>query len=74
MQSMIGELIEKGHAYVGEDQVVYFSVESFPDYGKLSGNRLDQLVEGKGDRVNADFMALLICNFWRSHKQNGKSK
>ncbi|MEM8600250.1 MAG: cysteine--tRNA ligase [Bacteroidota bacterium] len=30
-------LIEKGHAYETE-QGVYFSVASFPDYGKLSGN------------------------------------
>ncbi|MEM9998971.1 MAG: cysteine--tRNA ligase [Bacteroidota bacterium] len=30
-------LIEKGHAYE-TDQGVYFSVASFPDYGKLSGN------------------------------------
>lgn len=52
MQSMISELIEKGHAYVGEDGVVYYSVESFPDYGKLSGNTLDQLQSGAGGRVN----------------------
>ena len=57
MQSMIGELIDKGHAYVAPDSVVYFSVESFPDYGKLSGNRLDQLVEGKGDRINVEDQA-----------------
>jgi cysteinyl-tRNA synthetase len=31
------ELVEKDHAYV-TDQGVYFSVERFPDYGKLSGN------------------------------------
>jgi cysteinyl-tRNA synthetase len=32
------ELVEKGHAYA-TDKGVYFSVESAPDYGKLSGNR-----------------------------------
>jgi len=31
------ELVEKGHAYT-TDQGVYFSVESFEDYGRLSGN------------------------------------
>ena len=34
MQEMISELIDKGHAYVGPDGVVYFSVDSFDDYGK----------------------------------------
>ncbi|MCL4115735.1 UNVERIFIED_CONTAM: hypothetical protein GTU68_019755 [Idotea baltica] len=52
MQTMIAELLESGHAYVGEDGVVYYSVESFPDYGKLSGNTLDQLQSGAGGRVN----------------------
>ena len=36
----VEQLIEKGHAYE-TDKGVYFSVTSFPDYGKLSGNTLD---------------------------------
>lgn len=52
MQEMIGQLIDKGHAYVGPDGVVYYSVESFADYGKLSGNTLDQLQTGAGGRVS----------------------
>ncbi|MCA8984987.1 MAG: cysteine--tRNA ligase [Planctomycetaceae bacterium] len=51
MQQMISELIQKQHAYVGGDGAVYFSVESFPEYGRLSGNTLDQLREGSGGRV-----------------------
>ncbi len=51
MQEMIAELIKNGHAYIGNDQAVYYSVESFPNYGKLSGNSLDQLREGSGGRV-----------------------
>ena len=39
-------LIEKGHAYVLENGDVYFHVPSKPDYGKLSGRSLDELVEG----------------------------
>lgn len=54
MQSMISELIDRGHAYVGNDGVVYYSVDSFPDYGKLSGNTLDQLQSGAGGRVNEE--------------------
>ena len=54
------QLIERGHAYASEGDV-YFSVESFEDYGKLSNKKLDDLIEGKrvavGDkkRSPADF-------------------
>jgi cysteinyl-tRNA synthetase len=51
MIPMIRELIDKDHAYVAEDGAVYFSVQSFPEYGKLSGNSLDQLRGGAGGRV-----------------------
>lgn len=33
----VKELINKGHAYVAESGSVYFSVESYPDYGRLVG-------------------------------------
>ncbi|MEZ6058756.1 MAG: cysteine--tRNA ligase [Planctomycetaceae bacterium] len=52
MQEMIAQLITSNHAYVGPDGVVYYSVESFPDYGKLSGNTLDQLQTGAGGRIS----------------------
>ena len=51
MLAMIRQLIDRGHAYVADDGVVYFSVESFPEYGKLSGNTLEQLKSGAGGRV-----------------------
>lgn len=54
MQQMIATLIDRGHAYVGSDGVVYFSVESFPNYGQLSGNRLSALRAGWGGRVEMD--------------------
>jgi len=50
MVKMILDLIAKGHAYErGEPghQVVYYAVESFPDYGNLSGNTLDRLRTGR---------------------------
>jgi len=52
MLRMIERLIEKGHAYVGGDGVVYFDTRSFPDYGKLSGNTLEQVRSGAGGRVS----------------------
>lgn len=41
----VARLIEKGHAYV-VDGNVYYDVESFPEYGKLSGRRLEEQKEG----------------------------
>ena len=40
----ISELIESGHAYESEGDV-YFRVASFPEYGRLSGQRPDQVKE-----------------------------
>ena len=61
---MTETLIQKGHAYVGNDehgQSVYFSVESDPDYGKLSHLNREELLQGvrkdvaEGKRHPADF-------------------
>jgi cysteinyl-tRNA synthetase len=40
----ISELIEGGHAYESEGDV-YFRVASYPEYGRLSGQRPDQVEE-----------------------------
>ncbi len=46
MLEMIGTLINKNHAYVGEDGTVYFKTRSFKEYGKLSHKNLDDLQGG----------------------------
>jgi cysteinyl-tRNA synthetase len=51
MIEMTQRLLEKGHAYIAGD-AVYFSTESFPDYGKLSGNSMSELQSGAGGRVS----------------------
>jgi cysteinyl-tRNA synthetase len=48
---MVKTLVDKGNAYVVEGDV-YFSVESFSDYGKLSGRSLDDMQAGA--RVDVD--------------------
>ncbi len=45
MQHLISELIDRDHAYAASGDV-YYSVRSFPDYGKLSGHRIDELQSG----------------------------
>lgn len=55
MIKVIEKLIERGHAYVVGNEgsrVVYFDVRSFPRYGMLSGNTLEQLKGGAGGRVS----------------------
>jgi cysteinyl-tRNA synthetase len=46
MIDLITTLMESGHAYVGGDGSVFFDARSYPQYGELSGNRLDQLRPG----------------------------
>jgi cysteinyl-tRNA synthetase len=45
MVAMIGELIERGHAYAAEGHVL-FSVPSDPDYGALSRRDRDAMIAG----------------------------
>ncbi|MGD8983240.1 MAG: cysteine--tRNA ligase [Desulfobacteraceae bacterium] len=51
MIQMIETLIHKGFAYVGEGDVFY-SVEKFKDYGKLSGRKLEDM--RAGSRIAVD--------------------
>lgn len=48
---MINKLVSKKHAYISANGDVLFSVESFADYGKLSGQNLEMLQAGS--RVDA---------------------
>jgi cysteinyl-tRNA synthetase len=45
MVAMIEGLIAKGHAYAAEGHVL-FDVRSYPDYGRLSGRSLDDMIAG----------------------------
>ena len=57
MQGLITKLIERGHAYVAQDGAVYYDVQSFGEYGRLSGNTLDRLRGGAGGRVLGEHQA-----------------
>jgi cysteinyl-tRNA synthetase len=49
MVAMIGELLEREHAYLTDDGI-YLSVRSVPDYGLLAHQRLDDMRSGGGER------------------------
>jgi cysteinyl-tRNA synthetase len=65
MVELMERLVDGGHAYAsGAD--VYFAVRSFPAYGALSGQKLDEVEQGEaesgGKRDPADFA------LWKSAK------
>ena len=43
---LVETLIENGNAYVADNGDVMFSIDSFPEYGRLSGQRLEDLKAG----------------------------
>jgi cysteinyl-tRNA synthetase len=53
MISMVQDLIEKGFAYTTRN-AVYFDVRKFPDYTKLSGQKLENLEDGEGHGTVTD--------------------
>jgi cysteinyl-tRNA synthetase len=57
MAAMVTHLIERGHAYIADDGAAYFSVESYGEYGQLSGNKVEDLKGGAGGRVVAENQA-----------------
>lgn len=44
--NFVSELIKKGYAYPTEKGDVYYSVRKFPEYGKLSHRKVDELLNG----------------------------
>ena len=52
MQAIISALLERGHAYVAEGEVL-FDTASMPDYGQLSGRNLEDNLAGARIAVDA---------------------
>lgn len=49
--ALISKLIDNGHAYIAENGDVYYNVNSFEHYGRLSGQNLEDLEMGASNRV-----------------------
>lgn len=58
-------LLAKGHAYVSGGDV-YFRVMSFPEYGKLSGKDVDQLLPGARVEVSEAKESPLDWALWKA--------
>jgi cysteinyl-tRNA synthetase len=70
MVELMSELIERGHAYAADDGSgdVYFDVRSWPEYGRLSNQRIDDMAasedaDPRGKRDPRDFA------LWKGHKK-----
>ncbi|MBD3300331.1 MAG: cysteine--tRNA ligase [Candidatus Moranbacteria bacterium] len=68
---IIQELINKGFAYETEDGV-YFSVQKFQKYGKLSGNPLDKIKKGARIEINENKKDPADFALWK--KKVGKNR
>lgn len=66
--AMIETLIEKSHAYQGANGDVYYDVSSFPDYGKLSGRKVDDLRAGERIAVDESKKDPLDFVLWKPAK------
>ena len=71
IKRLVHELEQKGFAYPAEGDV-YYSVQKFPEYGKLSGRKLEDMqagasgrVEGKEDKKQYPFDFAL----WKAAKE-----
>ena len=54
MIGLVERLVDAGHAYGTERGNVYYDVTTFPEYGRLSGNRLDELRAGHRGPIEED--------------------
>ena len=70
---MISTLIEKKHAYVGNNKDVYFDVSSFESYGSLSGKNTEELRAGERVEVQQDKDDPLDFVLWKAAKPNEPS-
>ena len=67
---MVKTLIDKGFAYVTENNNVYFDISKFKNYGKLSNRNLDDTVSGERINVADDKKRPEDFALWKSADDN----
>lgn len=66
--TMIEAIVKNGKGYVSKDGEVFFSIESFPTYGQLSGKPLEDLQAGARVEVNPEKKNPLDFSLWKPVK------
>ena len=69
MVTLIKELIRRGHAYQAAGEVL-FDTESMPDYGALSGRKLDENLAGARVAVDAHKKNPADFVLWKQSSEN----
>lgn len=70
---MVVDLIEKGFAYAGDNGDVYYSIDKFKTYGKLSGKKLEDLRSGERVAIDSNKEDPLDFVLWKAAKPNEPS-
>ncbi len=68
IQAMVQGLIDKGFAYAAPNGDVYFRVTKDPDYGKLSGRKLDEMQAGARVEVGEAKENPMDFALWKASK------
>lgn len=69
---MIKKLEEKGTAY-NVNGNVFYDVSKFPEYGKLSGKKIEELESGARIEINKDKKSPLDFTLWKKAKEGEPS-
>jgi len=72
MKALIKALVDKGHAYVAQDHVL-FDVPSMPDYGKLSNRSLEEMEAGARVEVAPYKKDAMDFVLWKPSKEGEPS-
>ncbi len=75
MQDMINKLIDNDVAYPAPNGDVYYAVEKFAKYGRLSGRKLEDMQAGASERVDVEVQKQHPFDFvlWKSAKPSEPS-
>ena len=67
---LVQQLIDNGHAYATPSGDVYYRVSSFPGYGKLSGQSVEDREMGASDRLDVETDKEAPADFalWKAQK------
>ena len=68
--AMIKKLVDNGHAYAMPNGDVFFAVEKFADYGKLSGRSLEDMQAGARVEVDSRKSNPMDFALWKAAKPN----